>query len=103
MRWSAFPWSGGQSNPLGTMRRWFLRRWGGLKTPRLLRRKSSIFALTKRFPADTSGADWPYPQTNNRILSGERSAYGHLDKDSIMKFPADARIIAPLGVKKLFQ
>jgi len=73
----AFPWSGGKSNPLGTMRRWVLRRWGGVKTPRLLRRKASIFTRTKRFPADTSGADRPYPQTNDRTLSGEKSVYGH--------------------------
>ena len=26
---------------------------------------------------DTSGADRPYPQTNDRIHSGERSAYAH--------------------------
>ena len=29
--------------------------------------------------------------------------HDHLDKDSILKLPADARIIAPLGLGKLFQ
>ena len=24
--------------------------------------------MNQRFPADTSGADWPYPQTNDRIF-----------------------------------
>ena len=28
-----------------------------------------ISIVTKRFPADTSSAERPYPQTNDRILS----------------------------------
>jgi hypothetical protein len=48
----------------------------GFKAPRLLRRKISMLAAARRFPAGTSGAAWSCPQTNDRIFSEEKPATG---------------------------
>jgi hypothetical protein len=44
------PGPGGQTGPLGIMRRWFLWGWGGEDTPRLLRRKQALTSVAKGQP-----------------------------------------------------
>jgi hypothetical protein len=44
------PGPGGETGPLGIIRRCFLRGWGGEDTPRLLRRNQALISVAKEQP-----------------------------------------------------
>ena len=68
------PWPGGWLGSLGTMRRWPPCGWGGIGTPRLLRRRKGELPNPRDILADASVANQANPQA---ITKGEGKNLPH--------------------------